>query len=129
MERFRGGLVSKAHRRLYHSTPGLRVRKKEKKKNGGKETKKLQCDLGRGGAGTLLDGKITTGATAGFLSYTKFSDVACILDKKAPRSEPCPTSCCSVTLGVVGRGVRRGEGALQRGSVTGGLFLMGEVAL
>ena len=30
--RFRGGLVSKAHRFLYHSTLGLRVMKKKKKK-------------------------------------------------------------------------------------------------
>ena len=29
--RFRGGLVFKAHRRLYHSTLGLRVIKKKKK--------------------------------------------------------------------------------------------------
>ena len=29
MKRFRGGLVLKAHRRLYHSTPGLRVIKKK----------------------------------------------------------------------------------------------------
>jgi len=28
VKRFRGGLVSKAHRRLYHSTLGLRVIKK-----------------------------------------------------------------------------------------------------
>ena len=32
MQRFRGGLVIKAHRLLYHSTLGVRViRKKEKK--------------------------------------------------------------------------------------------------
>ena len=31
MNRFRGGLVSKAHRLLYHSTLGLRVIKKKKK--------------------------------------------------------------------------------------------------
>ena len=31
MERFRGGLVFKAHRLLYHSTPGSRVIKKKKK--------------------------------------------------------------------------------------------------
>ena len=30
VERFRGGLVSKAHRLLYHSTLGLRVMKKKK---------------------------------------------------------------------------------------------------
>ena len=30
MQRFRGGLVSKAHRRLYHSTLGLRVIKQKK---------------------------------------------------------------------------------------------------
>ena len=30
MQRFRGGLVSKAHRRLYHSTLGLGVIKKKK---------------------------------------------------------------------------------------------------
>ena len=29
MQRFRGGLVFKAHRRLYHSTLGLRVIKKK----------------------------------------------------------------------------------------------------
>jgi len=33
-ERFRGGLVFKAHRLLYHSTLGLRVIKKKKKKKG-----------------------------------------------------------------------------------------------
>ena len=32
VKRFRGGLVFKAHRRLYHSTPGLRVIKKKKTK-------------------------------------------------------------------------------------------------
>ena len=32
MQWFRGGLVFKAHRRLYHSTLGLRVIKKKKKK-------------------------------------------------------------------------------------------------
>ena len=32
MQRFRGGLVFKAHRRVYHSTLGLRVIKKKKKK-------------------------------------------------------------------------------------------------
>jgi hypothetical protein len=31
MQRFRGGLVFKAHRLLYHSTLGLRVVKKKKK--------------------------------------------------------------------------------------------------
>ena len=30
MQRFRGGLVFKAHRLLYHSTLGLRVKKKKK---------------------------------------------------------------------------------------------------
>ena len=32
MKRFRGGLVFKAHRLLYHSTLGLRVIKKKKKR-------------------------------------------------------------------------------------------------
>jgi len=32
-KRFRGGLVFKAHRRLYHSTPGSRVIKKKKRRN------------------------------------------------------------------------------------------------
>ena len=32
MKRFRGGLVFKAHRLLYHSTLGLRVIKKKKRK-------------------------------------------------------------------------------------------------
>jgi len=32
VKRFRGGLVFKAHRLLYHSTLGLRVIKKKKKK-------------------------------------------------------------------------------------------------
>ena len=32
MKRFRGGLVSKAHRRLHHSTLGSRVTRKKKKK-------------------------------------------------------------------------------------------------
>ena len=31
IQRFRGGLVFKAHRRLYHSTLGLRVIKRQKK--------------------------------------------------------------------------------------------------
>jgi hypothetical protein len=31
MQRFCGGLASKAHRLLYHSTLGVRVRKQEKK--------------------------------------------------------------------------------------------------
>ena len=31
VQRFRGGLVSKAHRPWYHSTLGLRVKKKKKK--------------------------------------------------------------------------------------------------
>ena len=31
VKRFRGGLVVKAHRLVYHSTPGLRVIKKNKK--------------------------------------------------------------------------------------------------
>ena len=31
MKRFRGGLIFKAHRLLYHSTLGLRVMKKKKK--------------------------------------------------------------------------------------------------
>ena len=30
VKRFRGGLIFKAHRLLYHSTPGLRVIKKKK---------------------------------------------------------------------------------------------------
>ena len=34
VKRFRGGLVFKAHRLLYHSTVGLRVIKKEKKYRG-----------------------------------------------------------------------------------------------
>jgi len=35
MWRFRGGLVFKAHRLLYHSTLGLNIIKKEKKKKKG----------------------------------------------------------------------------------------------
>ena len=35
MEQFRGGLVFKAHRLLYHSTPGSRVIKKKKKRSQG----------------------------------------------------------------------------------------------
>jgi len=31
LEQFRGGLIFKAHRLLYHSTPGLRVIKKKKR--------------------------------------------------------------------------------------------------
>ena len=31
VQRFRGGLVFKAHRRVYHSTPGLSVEKKKKR--------------------------------------------------------------------------------------------------
>ena len=39
-QRFRGGFVFKAHRRLYHSTPGLRVIKK--KKEGGRNSRQLR---------------------------------------------------------------------------------------
>ena len=35
MQWFRGGLVYKAHRLVYHSTPGLRVIDKKKKKDAG----------------------------------------------------------------------------------------------
>ena len=35
MQRFRGGLVFKAHRLLYHTTLGLRVIKKKEKKGVG----------------------------------------------------------------------------------------------
>jgi len=35
VKRFRGGLVFKAHRLVYHSTLGLRVMKKKKKKDRG----------------------------------------------------------------------------------------------
>ena len=35
MQRFRGGLVFKAHRPLYHSSIGLRAIKKKKEKVGG----------------------------------------------------------------------------------------------
>jgi len=34
VQRFRGGLVVKAHRLLYHSTLGLRVIKKKKRRSG-----------------------------------------------------------------------------------------------
>ena len=34
VQRFRGGLVFKAHRLLYHSTLGLRVTQKKKKNKG-----------------------------------------------------------------------------------------------
>jgi len=34
VQQFRGGLVFKAHRLVYHSTLGLRVTKKKKKKEG-----------------------------------------------------------------------------------------------
>ena len=37
VKRFRGGLVFKVHRFLYHSTLGLRVIKKKKKKSGARE--------------------------------------------------------------------------------------------
>ena len=37
VQRFRGGLVFKAHRRLYHSTLDLRVIKKKKKVTGRRE--------------------------------------------------------------------------------------------
>ena len=40
MQRFRGGLVFKAHRLLYHSTLGLRVIKKKREL--------LQCDVPKG---------------------------------------------------------------------------------
>ena len=37
VQRFRGGLVFKAHKMLYHSTLGLRVMTKKKKDPGGEE--------------------------------------------------------------------------------------------
>ena len=50
MKRFRGGLVFKAHRLVYHSTLGLKVKTK-KKKIGGFEVWEVQgSELpGRGG--------------------------------------------------------------------------------
>ena len=36
MKRFRGGLVFKAHRRVYHPTLGLRVIKKKRRDSGSK---------------------------------------------------------------------------------------------
>ena len=42
VQRFRGGLVFKAHRLLYQSTLGLRVTKKKKKKKKKKETTPYQ---------------------------------------------------------------------------------------
>jgi len=52
--RFRGGLVFKAHRRLYHSTLGSRVIKKKKLRVtrwgvGGEEFEEEQKELGRFG--------------------------------------------------------------------------------
>jgi len=41
VQRFRGGLVFKAHRLLYHSTLGLRVIKKKKRRKGGGETRRV----------------------------------------------------------------------------------------
>ena len=43
VQRFRGGLVFKAHRRLYHSTLGLRVIKKKKKMTWRKTFPKRAC--------------------------------------------------------------------------------------
>jgi len=43
MQRFRGGLVFKAHRLLYHSTLGLRVIKKKKKKTRSWKWVRLFC--------------------------------------------------------------------------------------
>ena len=45
VQRFRGGLVFKAHRLVYHSTIGLIVIKKKKKKNKKKKKKKKKTSL------------------------------------------------------------------------------------
>ena len=50
MKRFRGGLVFKAHRLVYHPTLGLRVIKQKKKKGG-----RLLCKVIRGDLVVLLD--------------------------------------------------------------------------
>jgi len=47
VKRFRGGLVCKAHRLLYHSTPGLRAIKK--KKNRLRQRSAFRCLLVRPG--------------------------------------------------------------------------------
>jgi len=53
VKRFRGGLVFKAHRVVYHSTLGWRVIKKKKKKYGSKICGPRFKDQGRsGGKGT-----------------------------------------------------------------------------
>ena len=65
MERFRGWLVFKAHRRVYHSTLGLRVIKKKKERSrkrkrvggaGRVESSCLQGGSVRGGSGCLRGG-------------------------------------------------------------------------
>jgi len=50
VKRFRGGLVIKAHRLLYHPTLGLRVVKKKKKK----EAKKLDKDAAQEAVSKVL---------------------------------------------------------------------------
>ena len=52
VKRFRGGLVFKAHRLLYHSTLGLRVTKKKKKKmDRSGRTNRAACGSGSKGWG------------------------------------------------------------------------------
>jgi len=48
VQRFRGGLVFKAHRLLYHSTLGLRVTKKKKKKKRKRRKKKQKKKINPG---------------------------------------------------------------------------------
>jgi len=46
--RFRGGLVFKAHKLLYHSTLGLRVINKKKRRDGGVVTGRVEVTDGEG---------------------------------------------------------------------------------
>ena len=64
MQRFRGGLVFKAHRRLYHSTLGVRVIKKKEKVPGEAQVE--------GGARGALDCLIYAEFARDCLMYAEF---------------------------------------------------------
>ena len=56
MQRFRGGLVFKAHRRLYHSTLGLRVIKKKKHGRQLEFQRSDKCPMRPGSLPSKVDG-------------------------------------------------------------------------
>ena len=54
MQRFRDGLLFKVHRLLYHSTIGLRVIKKEKRKSERVRLTLVAGSVSEGGGGSFL---------------------------------------------------------------------------